>query len=419
MKTLKFTSILGSGIAAALVVSAIDTAPATAEGFYKGKRIKVIIRSSAGGGYDYYARLVAKYMPRHIPGKPTAIAVNMPGASGVVATNYMMNRAKRDGTEIAAVSREQATQQRAGGKGIKYDIRKMPTIGSIASTTAVMILHKDHPANSLKELRAVKTTTKFGAQGKGGGAFQRPMLLKMDGYKIQIITGYTGTEERVLAMIRGDIGGGSGSYDSLASYIKDNNFKIIAYLGNKLPELKGVPNIDEGLTLKRTLQLSALLQAPLAAGRPFITTPGVPADRVKILRTAFKKALSDPGLVADAKRAKRKISWTDPNVMTKLYSEILDTPDDVIATFKTVMLGKSKGGGLVKHAGKVSGIKREGRQVTISYKGKGVTAKISGSRTAVKINGKKAKRKAIKVGMTCTFNYPGPGKEAKSVECKG
>ena len=134
-------------------VIAFPIATAAADSFYKGKKLKMIIRSAPGGGYDFYARLVLRHITRHIPGNPTGIAVNMEGASGIVATNYLMNRAKRDGSEIAIVSREIATQQRLGTAGVKYDVNKLITIGSAASLSAVYVIKRDHPINSMKDLR--------------------------------------------------------------------------------------------------------------------------------------------------------------------------------------------------------------------------------------------------------------------------
>ncbi len=395
--------------------TAVFQGAAAADSFYKGKKLKMIIRSAAGGGYDFYARLVLRHITRHIPGKPTGIPVNMEGASGIVATNYLMQRAKRDGTEMAIVSREIATQQRLGTAGVKYDVRKLIAIGSAASLSAVYVIKRDHPINSMKDLRRFNKEVKFGAQGRGGGSYQRIMLLKIDGMPVRPITGYAGTDERVLALARGDVIGLAASYDSLKEAIKDQNLKIVAYLGNKLPVFGNAPHIRRVLTSATARQLSNLVEAPLAAGRPFMTTPGVPKDRVAILRAAFKAALQDPKLQSEAKRAGRPIAFTNATDMGALYQRLMSTPDDVIKTFRKEMLSK---GSMVKHSGPVTKIVRKGRSVSIKFKGKVVTTKISKSRTKVMINGKSDKRSNIKAGMTCTFNYPGNGSEAKSVDCK-
>ncbi|MDX1486529.1 MAG: tripartite tricarboxylate transporter substrate-binding protein [Alphaproteobacteria bacterium] len=327
-------------LAAASVIASVGAAsgPALADtaSFYKGKTIKVTVRSRPGGGYDFYGRLVARHMPRHIPGQPAAIVVNMPGAGGIVATNYLMNRAKRDGTEIAIINREAALAQRLKTKGVKYDIRKLRAVGSTASSTAVYAITEKLPIKTLADLKASKTTVKFSATGRGGGNFQRVMLLKLSGYPTLPITGYQGTQERVLAIVRGDVHGTSGGVESMMGPAKEAGLRFIAYLGNAHPKLKDVPDVRTGLTPDGR-KLAALIAAPMAAGRPFLTTPDVPEDRLAALRAAFKAAMSDPKLLQEAKKANRTITWTDPVVMEEVYNDIMNASDAVIAQFKELM----------------------------------------------------------------------------------
>ncbi|HSR56228.1 MAG TPA: tripartite tricarboxylate transporter substrate-binding protein [Alphaproteobacteria bacterium] len=337
MKTFAKTLALCAAGAAVATFSTAGDARADVASFYKGKTIKVVVRSSPGGGYDFYGRLIARHMPRHIPGNPEAIVVNMPGAGGVVATNYMMNRAKRDGTEIAIIHREYAISQRLKAKGVKYDVRKLTPIGSTASSSMVYALKKDHPVDTLAELKAYKDgPVKFSATGRGGGNFQRVMLLKLSGYPVRSIMGYQGTQERVLAITRGDVHGTGGSYESLIGPAKEAGLKFFAYLGNAHPDLKGVPDVRTGLTPDGR-KLAALMAAPMAAGRPFVTAPGVPQERVAALRAGFKAALSDPKLLAEAKKADRSISWTDPKTMEEINNDIINASDEVIAQFKQLM----------------------------------------------------------------------------------
>lgn len=333
-----FSKAFALAIIAAIGAVSIFAAPAQADtaGFYKGKKMKLTIRSSPGGGYDFYGRLVARHMPRHLAGKPNMIVINMPGAGGIVATNYLMNRAKRDGTEMAIINREAALAQRLGTKGIKYDIRKLISIGSTSSSTAVYAITNKLPINNLAQLKAHKGTVKFSATGRGGGNFQRVMLLKLSGYPTVPITGYSGTQERVLAIARGDVHGTSGSFESIKGPAKETGLKMIAYIGNRHPDLKGVPDVRTGLNADGR-KLAALIAAPMAGGRPFLTTPAVPKDRVAALRGAFKAALSDPALLKEAKKAKRSITWTDPKIMDEVYNDIMNASDEVIAKFKQLM----------------------------------------------------------------------------------
>ena len=393
--------------------------PALATGnFYEGKTIKMIVRSAPGGGYDFYGRLMARHMPRHIPGNPKMIVINMPGAGGIVAANYLMNRAKRDGTEMGALTRELTLAQRTGAVGVKYDINKMPALGSAASSTFLVVMSRNHPVKTYAQLKKHGEPVLFATTGPGAGSYQYPSVLKYDGFPIKIISGIVGGQSRFLSMERGETHATANSYESTQKAIKEFGLVPILYSGAKHPDLKDVPHIGTQLSPKGK-QLAALLGAPLAAGRPFFTAPETPADRVTILRTAFKAALEDPQLIKEAGRAKRNVSWTSPEEMASINREILTAPDDVVALYKEgSKKPKKSAANALKHAGAVVKIERKGRRVWIDHKGKNVMAKISGSRTKITVAGAKAKRKAIKMGMNCRFTYPGPGEEASNVDCK-
>jgi len=407
--------ICGALGAAGLMGFAASVPEAGAASFYQGKTIKVVIRSKPGGGYDFYGRLIIRHMARHIPGNPDMIAVNMPGAGGIVAANYLMNRAKRDGTEIGVLTRELALAQRTGATGVRYDVREMIPLGSAASSTFLVLLAKDHPVKTIQQLRDYKKTVLLAATGPGSGSYQWASLLKYDGFPVKVISGYSGGQERFLAIERGDVQGTANSYESSQLAVKEHGFVPIFYVGAKVPALKGVPNVNTALTEKGA-QLAALMSAPLTAGRPFFTTPGVPADRVKILRAAFKAALFDPQLLKEAERTKRNVSWSDPEEMDAINRKILQASDEVIALYEEGT--REPRPKLVEHEGPVSKIKRDGRRVWIMHDGKEVGAKISGARTKITVSGHAAKRKAIKVGMNCRFTYAKPGAEAVKVDCK-
>lgn len=414
--------IIGSGIGGAILTSALTFGASTTgladDGFYKGKTVKVIVRSNPGGGYDFYGRLVARHLSKHLPGNPRTQVVNMPGAGGIVAGNYIMNRAKKDGTEIAVLTRELALAQRTKAVGVKYDLNKLIPIGSAASSTFLVVMGKNQPIKTYQQLKDARTPVLFAATGPGAGSYQYPALLKNDGFNVKIITGFVGGQSRFLSIERGETHGTANSYESTAQAISEFGMIPILYSGAEVPQLKGVPEISSLLS-EEGKQLAALLGAPLAAGRPFFTSPGVPSERVELLRTAFKAALHDPELLKEAKRAKRNVAWTDPKVMDRINKEILGASDKVIALYQQgAQKPKKAPGKMVTHAGLVTKIERGGRRVSIDHKGKQVTAKISGSRTKITVAGKQAKRKAIKMGMNCKFTYPKPGEEATNVDCK-
>ncbi|HSR56363.1 MAG TPA: tripartite tricarboxylate transporter substrate-binding protein [Alphaproteobacteria bacterium] len=315
-------------------VSTVGTSATAADPTWKGKTFNVIIRSSPGGGYDFYGRLISRHMPKYLPGKPDSIATNMSGAGGIVAANYMMNRAKKDGTEIGILARSVAIAQRAGETGIKYDVTKMIPIGSTASSTWVWLIRNDHPVQSLSELKKYKGTVKFSGTGRGSGSYQRVKFLEFDGFPVEVITGYDGTEEKVLALARGEVDATSGSYESSRTFIKDENLTILGRMGNH-PDTRHVERARDVMS-KDGRALTAFMEAPLVAGRPFFAPPGVDAAKVKILRSAFADALKDPDLLAEAKKAKRSINHTGGEEMEEIYKDIIGASEKVVAQFKSL-----------------------------------------------------------------------------------
>ena len=246
------------------------------------------------------------------------------------------------------------------------------------------------------------------------------------GTKFKIITGYSGTGI-TLAMERGEVFGRCGwSWTSFKSqrgqWLRDKKVNILIQLSlRKLPEIGDVPLVTELATGKdqAVLELSFARQT---LGRPFMMAPGVPADRVKAIRTAFNKSAADKDLIAELKKMKFDVSPVSGTDMQKVVAKMYRTPKAIVDRARDAIIYKGRKIKakikMVKHTGKVTVTKRGGRRIIIMYKGKEVTAKVSGRRTKVTIDGKKTKRKNIKVGMTCTFNYPGSGQQAKNIDCK-
>jgi tripartite-type tricarboxylate transporter receptor subunit TctC len=403
--------IIGFGLAALLATGAVTSAvPATAaEPSWKGKTFKVVVRSGPGGGYDFYGRLISRHMRKYLPGTPRSIVINMAGAGGIVAGNYLMSRAKRDGTEIAILTRAVTIAQKMGETGIKYDVAKLNPIGSAAASTWVWVMNGKHPVKSLTDLKKFKGgTIKFSGTGRGSASYQRVKMLEFEGMPVKVITGYDGNEEKVLSIARGDVQGTSGSFESLRSYIKDNNFTIIGRMGYH-PGTKGVEQATEVFS-KDGAALAAFASAQDLAGRPFFGPPGLDPAVLKAMRAAFRDALKDKELLGQAKKAKRSISHTSGEQMVKIYAQILGASAGVIEKFKSLSAVPTE-----TIAGKVSDVKRQGR---VGHFG-GKKIGISKSRSKVTINGKKGSRGNIKAGMTCKVKAGkrGSGLEAQTIDC--
>ncbi len=256
------------------------------------------------------------------------------------------------------------------------------------------------------------------------------MMNNLFGTRFRVIGGYASGTRVNLALERGEVQGRCGwSWASVKAtrnhWIKGGQVNFLVQVAlNRHKELPNLPLVTDFIKNKRDRQAVELILARQEYGRPFMTTPGVPKARVAALRKAFMDTTKDPAFIKDIEKQKLELNPYSGEAMQKQIARLYQTPKEVIAY--AIELQRKGGDKIkqiktvyVKHTGKVILIKRKGRRISIDYKGKKVKAKVSGSRTKITINGKKAKRKAIKMGMTCTFKYPGPGEEAKNIDCKG
>ena len=404
--------------------------------FYKNKRVRIIQSSAPGGGYDMYARTLARHLPKHIPGNPRILVQNKPGAGGIVAANYIYNVAPQDGTIIAGLQRGAPMAQIMGQKGPRYDPQKFYWLGSVTNEAGVLAVLKSSKVNTLEDV--FTKTAILGSTGSSDTQFYPAMMNNILGAKFQLVDGYPSATLVHLAMRRNEVEGISQSWSSFkignSRELAAGKFAVLAQLSLKPhPELTkmGVPLIFDvidkkhvlpGFTVEKANNLFRLMLTSKAMGRPYALGPKVPLDRVKAMRKAFMATVNDPAFIKDAHAQGRDVSPISGQEIQDMIAVLAKTPKATIKEVEGLIIFKGKVKtvkiALAKHTGKVTATKRGGRRIFISYKGKQVKAKVSGSRTKVTINGKKAKRKAIKVGMTCTFTYPSPGSEAKKVDCK-
>lgn len=336
---------IGGIFAAAMLVTGLASSPValsqdndSVADFYDGKTVSVVIRSTAGGGYDFYGRLIARHIGKYIPGNPEVIAVNRPGAGGLVATNYMFNRAPKDGTEILIPARELAVSERLGGDEIRYETLKFEPLGSVSRSTRVWLAGPDVPVDNLEDLKNYRENHgedfSFAVSGQSAGSYQLAMMLQESGYPVKIITGYEGTSDQTLAVLRGEAQGTINTYGSAIGQIEDEGFKVITKLGSH-PDIAQVDSIKDGLT-GTWLQVAEVLEGQMNVGRPFFTAPGVPEERVAALQEAFRKVVEDPQAAEEAKRAGRPWGdYTSPEEMTDAYQKLFDAPDEVVERLGT------------------------------------------------------------------------------------
>ncbi len=310
--------------------------------FYKGKTVTMIVSSSAGGGYDALSRAISKHMFVHIPGKPNIVVRNMPGAGGIVATNYVANVAPKDGTVIAGVQNNVPFEPLMGTARAKYDATKLQWLGTPSVETGLLIVWHTHPAKTIQD--AMKMKIKAGSSGYNSApSLYARLLNEVVGTKIDLVLGFRGQNGAYLAMEKGELDSyGTTFWSSLTAtkkdWLKEKKIRILVQYG---PEKESdLPNVPYGPDLTKNAADRALFEAayaPLAAGRPFLIPGGVPGDRVAALRKAFMDTMSDPKFKKDADRIGLIVN--KPRSGEQLQKQIADAyraPADVIARLRRI-----------------------------------------------------------------------------------
>jgi tripartite-type tricarboxylate transporter receptor subunit TctC len=289
------------------IASVVGATAAPVDEFYKGKTVTLIVGGSAGGGYDTLGRAIGRYIGRHIPGNPSIVVQDMPGAGGLVAMDYLFHTAEHDGSVIALVENGPPLALLFGVKQARYDATKFNWLGTPSVETAVVLVWHTVPVNSLDDLESHATT--MGASGTNSTqAFYTRLLDATLGTKMQAINGYKGLNDTFLAMERGEIDGSpSVFYSAITStrphWLPDHLAKAILQYGpERVKDLAGVPFVPDLITAPDDKLLMQAAFAPLALGRPLVTPPGVPAERVAAMRQALADTFADPAFVDDAKK---------------------------------------------------------------------------------------------------------------------
>jgi tripartite-type tricarboxylate transporter receptor subunit TctC len=321
--------------ALALLAAPVAGAQEKAETFYKGKTINIMVGFGPGGGYDLYARLLARYMGKYIPGNPDVVVQNMVGAGGVRAANHVYAAAAKDGTYIAAVNQGTPMFQLLGGKGAQYDPAKFQWLGSMAHSNNTVYIWSASGVTSLEA--ATKREVTLAGSGVVSDANIYPAILNaLVGTKFKIINGYQGTNESNLALERGEVEGrGGGAYSSLVStkpdWLQNKKIAIICQIGfEKEPELPDVPLLVDVVQGEEAKQIATLVTLPTAIGYNHWVAPEVPADRVALLRKAYESALKDPELIAEAQKQKLEIRPKSGEELADMVSKAAAIPKPIL-----------------------------------------------------------------------------------------
>lgn len=392
--------------------------------FYKDKRLRVIVSSTPGGGYDTYARLLARHIVGHIPGKPTAIVQNMPGGGGVVATNYLYNVAPKDGTVFANIQRTVPFLPLFGHKGPKFDPVKLNWLGSLNNEVTVCIARKDAPVKTFQDL--LKTEMIVGGSGPNDTETVPALINNLLGAKFRIVAGYPSSTAVELAMQRKEVQGLCSSFSSTKAsnpnWKKELNL-IVQSSTEKHPELPDVPLAMDLAKNPADRQIMELNDSRLVIGRPFVLPPDVPADRVAALRKAFMDMTKDPRFLSDATRLGREITPVSGEKVQQLITRVMKSDAQVVARLKEALIFRGKKEKAVIKMlsvdGSISDIRNQGRRLRMKTQdGKTFRIKVSGSQTQITVAGKKAKRAAVTMGMACTVTSPGNNEVATLIACR-
>ena len=318
------------------IVAMLMARPAHAdavEDFYKGKTISVVIGYSVGGGYDLYARHLARHMGKYIPGRPTLVPQNMTGAGSLRAASYIYSAAPKDGTVFGTFARAMAIQPLLSSA--PFDGTKFTWLGSVTNDVSTCITWHTSPVKTWSDM--LETPVTLGGEGPGADPDIFALLYKnVFGAKVKLVTGYHGTNDTVLAMERGEVDGLCGlSWSTLQSrhleWMKSGKINIVVQAAfKKQPELAGVPLITDLVKTPEQGQILKLILTSQEMARPFAAPPGIPEDRRAALLAAFERTMKDPEFLDEAKKLNLEVNPVSAHAIDDLLAELYATPKEVL-----------------------------------------------------------------------------------------
>lgn len=395
---------------------ALMPGPAAAQSgadFFKGKTVTYIVATGPGGGYDFYGRLVARSMEKHLPGS-TFVVKNVPGAGHIIGANQIYH-AKPNGRTIGIFNTGLIFSQVLEKKGVRFDLAKMTWLGKAASDPRVVMVAAQSPVKTIADFKTAKEPVKFSSSGVGSSGYNdTQMLAKVLGWNYKMILGYRGTDSE-LAMRRGEIDAAVSSLSSAELFHKNGYGRIIVQIGGK--PAGDWPLLSNVVTEPNAKAIAALIGSQAELARFTAGPPAIPADRTAALRAAYKAALEDKELQAQAAKADRPIDPLYGEEVAGLVKAALAQPPEVVALVKEILETKPPSDKAT--ATKLLTKTPDGRWITFKHGEKTVKSKVSGSRTKITIAGNSADRKQLAVGMVCDIDYkPGGDNEPKTIDCK-
>ncbi len=423
--------VIAAIVVAAPAVAAIggigDVAADAVADFYTGKLVTVYVGYSVGGGYDIYARALARHIGRHIPGRPEIVVKNRPGAGSLRLANEIYNRHRRDGTAFGTVGRGIVMEPMFGNLKARFDPTKFTWLGIMNNEVSVCVAWHRSKVRTVSDLFHRRFIV--GGTGPGADTDVFPLVFNnVLGARIKLVTGYPGGNDINFAMERGEVEGRCAwSWSSVkatrAEWLRDRKIRLLIQMSTaKHPELPDVPFVMDFAKTERDRRILEIIYARQVWGRPFLAPPGVPAERARALQKAFMDTLRDPVFVAEARRMKLDLAPVPGAEIARLIGALAATPKELLdaaaeATRNTAKTRIGKASIPVETmSGVIAGIKRGGRSITFERGGEKRKVRVSGRHTKISIAGAKAARGALAAGMACVLTYRGT--TAKKIDCK-
>ena len=324
-------------------LATIATSAFAQEPFYKGRTISIVSPADPGGSYDLYARLLTQHMMRHLPGTPSAVVQNMPGAGGIRAINYLYNIAPRDGTALQVPAQDVALREALGRDGVDFKVTNFNWIGRVAPSVDLTVTWRTSGVKSIDDARKREVT--LSATGPNSPTSVNPSALNaLIGTKFKLISGYKSNAEMSAAMEKGETEGSFATWTTMKTtfpqWHRDRMVNyLVVYTTKRIHELPDVPAITELTNDPAEKQIFGFLVSTGELGRSLVAPPGVDPARVAELRAAFSETMRDPAFLADVKRLNVEFDPLSGEALQKQLAEMFEAPKEVLARTREIVLG--------------------------------------------------------------------------------
>jgi len=300
---------------------------------FAGRTVTLIVGYNPGGGYDQMARMIARYLPKYLPGNPTVVVQNMPGANSITAANHVYG-ARPDGLTLGAFNRNLILGQLVKVPAIRFDMQKFSWIGSPAAETTILAIRSDMPYRTPADLVRATEAVIVGATGPGASTYDFPLLLKaLAKFNLRIISGYPASADIMLAIERKEVDGRAGSYSSIKPFIDRGLVRPIVRARASVPAIAALPTDESLVSEDRSKAVMRLRSVPEQLGRPYLLPPGTPAEIVRAYWDAFTKISKDAEFVAEAERAGFEIDYVRGDEAQKIVRDVMNASPDVVKIF--------------------------------------------------------------------------------------